>query len=93
MANDLLIKAATYNYPESIPVGFGFLPAVFIKYGDKVKKIIAKYEDMLGNWWQNYDPYAHLSESYRKGGYTDRWGCVWSNLRQPQSSVCPAMGI
>jgi hypothetical protein len=44
-----------------------------------VKKIIAKYEDLLGNWWQNYDPYANLSESYRKGGYTDRWGCVWSN--------------
>jgi len=77
--SDLLIKAATYQYPEQIPVGFGFLPAVFIKYGSEVKKIIAKYEDMLGNWWQNYDPYANLSESYRKGGYTDPWGCVWSN--------------
>ncbi|MCL2815076.1 MAG: hypothetical protein FWD23_10800 [Oscillospiraceae bacterium] len=79
MANELLIKAATWQYPERIPVTCGFLPAVFMKYGDKVKKIIAKYEDLLGGWWQNYDPYANLSESYRKGGYTDRWGCVWSN--------------
>jgi len=79
MANDLLIKAATYQYPEQIPVGVGILPAVFMRYGDELKKIIAKYEDLLGNWWQNYDPYANLSESYRKGGYTDAWGCVWSN--------------
>jgi len=79
MANDLLIKAATYQYPEQIPVGVGILPAVFIRYGDEIKKIIAKYPDLLGNWWQNYDPYANLGESYRKGGYTDAWGCVWSN--------------
>ncbi|MCL1859618.1 MAG: uroporphyrinogen decarboxylase family protein [Oscillospiraceae bacterium] len=79
MANELLIKAATYQYPEQIPVSFGFLPAVFIKYGDEIKKILSKYEDLLGNWWQNYDPYANLSESYRKGGYTDIWDCVWSN--------------
>ena len=79
MANDLLIKAATYQYPERIPVGVGILPAVFIKYGDEVKKIIAKYPDLLGNWWQNYDPYKNLDVSYRKGGYTDAWGCVWSN--------------
>jgi len=79
MANELLIKAATYQYPEQIPVSFGFLPAVFIKYGDEIKKLLTKYEDLVGNWWQNYDPYANLSESYRKGGYTDVWGCVWSN--------------
>ena len=79
MANDLLIKAATYQYPEQIPVGFGILPAVFIRYGDEVKKILEKYEDLVGGWWQGYDPYANLSESYRKGGYTDPWGCVWSN--------------
>jgi len=79
MANDLLIKAATYNYPEQIPVGFGILPAVFIRYGDDVKKILEKHEDLVGGWWQGYDPYANLSESYRKGGYTDPWGCIWSN--------------
>ena len=79
MPKNLMIQAATWQYPEQIPVTFGFLPAVFMKYGDDVKKVIAKYEDLLGNWWQNYDPYANLSESYRKGGYTDRWGCVWDN--------------
>ena len=87
MANELLIKAATYQYPESIPVSFGFLPAVFIKYGDEIKKMIARYEDMLGNWWQNYDPYASMPKSYRKGQFIDPWGCVWSNEFDGQESI------
>ena len=87
MANELLIKAATYRHPESIPVGVGILPAVFIKYGEKIKKIIAKYEDLLGTWWQNYDPYASMPKSYRKGGFTDPWGCVWSNEFDGQESI------
>jgi hypothetical protein len=87
MPNDLLIKAATYQYPEQIPVGVGILPAVFIKYGDDIKKIIAKYEDLLGNWWQNYDPYASMPKSYRKGQFTDAWGCVWSNEFDGQESI------
>ena len=85
--HELLIKAMTYQHPEQIPVGFGILPAVFMKYGDKVKKILAKYEDMLGDWWQNYDPYANLDKSYRKGGYTDPWGCVWSNEYEGMAAI------
>jgi hypothetical protein len=77
----------TYQYPEQIPVGFGILPAVFIKHGDNVKKILAKYPDMFGDWWQNYDPYQNLGESYRKGGYTDPWGCVWSNEYEGMASI------
>jgi hypothetical protein len=87
MANDLLIKAATYQYPERIPVGVGMLPATFIKYGDKLKKVIAKYEDLLGNWWQNYDPYASMPKSYRKGQFTDPWGCIWSNEEDGMESI------
>ena len=87
MANELLIKAATYGHPEQIPVGVGILPAVFIKYGEDIRKIIAKYEDLLGNWWQNYDPYASMPKSYRKGCFTDPWGCVWSNEFDGQESI------
>jgi len=86
MAGDL-IKAATYDYPEEIPVGVGILPAAFIKYGDKLKKITAKYEDLLGSGWQNYDPYKSMSERYRKGLKTDPWGCVWDNPEDGQDSI------
>jgi hypothetical protein len=85
--SDLLIRAATYQSPESIPVSFGFLPAVFIRYGAEIKKLLAKYEDLLGGWWQNYDPYASMPKSYRKGQFTDPWGCLWSNELDGQESI------
>ena len=86
MANDL-IKAATYNYPERIPVSSWILPAAFMKYGDELKKITGKHEALLGNWWQNYDPYANLDQKFKKGSTTDAWGCVWSNEFEGQASI------
>lgn len=79
MANELMIKAATYQYPEQIPAGVWFLPAVFMKYGDAIRNITAKYQDFLGNGWQIYDPYENMDPKYHQGEYIDEWGCVWSN--------------
>ncbi|GHU39361.1 hypothetical protein FACS1894105_14040 [Clostridia bacterium] len=83
----LLIKAATYAYPEEIPVGVGLLPAVFIKYGDDVKKILAKYTDLVGEHWQGYDPHKNMPASYHAGQFTDPWGCVWSNECDGMESI------
>jgi len=79
MSQELLIKAITYQYPEQIPVSVGILPAVFIRYGDEIKKLIAKYKDIIGDWYLDYEPYRDMPEWYRKGQYTDGWGCIWSN--------------
>ena len=87
MAYELIIKAITYQHPEQIPIGVGLLPAVFIRYGDEVKKVLAKYGDLLGNAWDGYDGYENLSESYRKGTYTDAWGCVWRNEHDGMCSI------
>jgi len=85
--NDLLIKAATYKYPEVIPVSIGILPAVFIKYGDEIKKIIAKYKDLFGNDLLEYNPYENMPKSYHKGQFTDPWGCVWTNEEDGMESI------
>ncbi|MCL2815880.1 MAG: uroporphyrinogen decarboxylase family protein [Oscillospiraceae bacterium] len=77
--NELLVKAITYQNPEQIPVHVGILPAVFIRYGDEIKKLIEKYEDLVGNWYLDYDPKRDMPEWYRKGQYADEWGCIWSN--------------
>ena len=87
MANELLIKAATYQYPEQIPVSSWIMPAVFIRYGDKIKKIAEKYKHITGDWWENYDPYKSMPDSYRKGQFTDPWGCVWTNEFDGQESI------
>ena len=80
--SELLIKAIKYQYPEQIPASVGLLPAAFIKYGDKLKKLLAKYENLVGGRYDNYDPERDMPEWYRKGQYTDGWGCVWSNASE-----------
>jgi hypothetical protein len=85
--NELMIKAATYDYPGEIPVSVGAVPAVYIKYGDEYKKICAKYPAFFGEWVQNYDPYKDMPGSYRKGQFTDAWGCVWSNEEAGMESI------
>jgi len=82
MKNDLLIKAATYQYPEQIPVSVGILPAAFIRYGGRLKELLSKYVDLVGSWYLNYDPDRDMPNSYRKGQFTDEWGCVWSNAAE-----------
>ena len=85
--NQLMIKAATYGYPEEIPVSVGAVPAVFIRYGDEYKKICAEYPHFFGDYLQNYDPYKDMPHSYRKGQFTDPWGCVWSNEEDGMESI------
>ena len=46
MQNELLVKAMTYQYPEQIPADVGILPAVFIRYGDRIKKLLAKFSGL-----------------------------------------------
>lgn len=84
---EMLIKAATYQSPEEIPVSIGMLPAVFIKYGDAMKELMSGYPEFFGEWWKNYDPYKNMPGSYHKGEFTDAWGCVWSNEEDGMESI------
>ena len=85
MTNELLIKAATWQYPEQIPMTIGILPSALIKYGDKLKTLLAKYEELISGSWQVYGSEENLDASYLRGSYTDGWGLVWSN-------ACDGMG-
>ncbi len=79
---DLIIKAINYQYPEQIPIILGFLPAAMKQNGREIRKIAAGYPDLLGDKWLEYDPEKDMPASYRYGGFTDAWGCVWSNEQE-----------
>lgn len=83
---ELIIKAINYQYPEEIPVYFSFLPSAMKKNGDAIRKIAAKYPELLGNHWLEYDYDKSLPPSYRYGSFTDAWGCVWSNEQEGMES-------
>lgn len=77
----LLKKAATFDYPEIIPVSIGFLPAAWKKYGDELNKIMTKYPDLFSKSSTHYRySETDLSATYKLGETVDEWGCVWSNI-------------
>ena len=84
---ELLVKAATYKSPEEIPAQVGILPAVFIKYGDAVKKLMEKYPELYFGVNKDFDPAIHTPLSYHVGQFTDDWGCVWSNTEEGMESI------
>lgn len=84
--NDLIIKAITYNYPEEIPVNVSILPAAHKKYGKELTEILKKYPSFFDDRRLEYDYAKELPEKYKKGGYTDVWGCVWDNKQEGMDS-------
>lgn len=76
-----LVKAMTYNHPETIPLSIGFLPAAWKKYPREIKELTQKYKEIFGDLGDRYvyDP-MNLPSTYKLGNTTDEWGCVWSNI-------------
>ena len=83
----LLQKAMTYDYPEELPVSVGSLPAMWNHYGEELVYLAREYPDFFPNIPDISDPESYTSDLYRFGGYTDEWGCVWSNIGEGMASI------
>lgn len=82
--NDL-IRAMTYGYPEKLPVSVSFLPAARLKYGGELRRLALQYPDIVGAPPELGA--VAMPPSYRKGSFTDEWGCVWSNVAEGMESI------
>lgn len=71
------VKTITYGSPSELVVLAGFLPAAWLKYGDKLCYLRDKYPDYVGGAIQ-YDM-SNMPKTFYKGTVTDGWGCVWEN--------------
>jgi len=85
--HELTLKAIRWESPEQIPVSIWMLPAAFIRHGKKLNELTVKYKDLVGSHWETYDPHANMPNSYRKGSFTDAWGCVWENYDEGMESI------
>lgn len=86
MVKTLLEKAITYDFPQTLPISVGMLPAAWIKYGAVLQGVIDEYPQFFG------DKHVDLSEismppSYRSGSFKDEWGCVWENIEEGMESI------
>jgi hypothetical protein len=84
---NLLLQAMTYAYPEVLPVSVGILPAMWKRYGDEMIRFAKEYSEFIPTVPVIEDIDAFMPESYRRGGYTDEWGCVWSNIDEGMESI------
>lgn len=86
--SDLLKKAITYDYPETLPVSIGILPAAWMKYGKDLQKLIDGYPQFFGGRQIDLDHIENITPfSYHSGSFTDEWGCVWSNIDEGMESI------
>lgn len=82
------IRSIKMEYPETIPVMVSILPAAWIKYGDELQKLTDRYPQYFGGHQVDL---SHITDSlnpfYRLGGFTDEWGCVWSNVDEGMNAI------
>lgn len=83
-----MIRAIKLEYPETIPVSVGILPAAWMKYGDDLQKLVDRYPQFFGGWRVDLSSIKeNLNPFYRSGNYVDEWGCVWSNLEDGINAI------
>ena len=86
MANDH-IKAMEFDYPEYIPVGVGILPATWIRYREALDELVSRHPIIFGEHKKGQRDYDAVGGTYVMGEHTDRWGCIWTNLRDGMESM------
>ena len=84
---ELLIKAITWDNPETIPVSIGLLPALWLKYPKEIREITARYRQFFGDLSEKYNYETYTRQTYHTGDHTDEWGCVWSNIAEGQEAI------
>ncbi|MDR0312841.1 MAG: hypothetical protein LBI14_04525 [Treponema sp.] len=84
---ELLVKAMTYDSPETIPISIGLLPSLWLKYPKEIREVTAKYRQFFGDLSERYDYDTYTRDTYHTGDHTDEWGCIWSNIAEGQEAI------
>jgi hypothetical protein len=84
---ELLVKAMTYGYPETIPIMVHLLPAAWRRHPEEIKGLVARYPHFFGGIGYQFDYNAHTPPTYHEGKHTDEWGCVWSNIHEGMAAI------
>lgn len=82
------IKAVKLEYPETIPVSVGVLPAVWFRHGKEFQKLADQYPQFFHGEQVDVEKLAqNLDGRYRQGKWVDSWGCVWENVHTGNDAI------
>lgn len=82
------LKVVDFRYPDWIPCSVGILPATWRKYRESLEEVALRHPRLFPNFKKgSIDFNAVYDPGYRKGGFTDSWGCVWDNIEEGMEGV------
>jgi len=79
---DNYLKALEYRYPEWIPCSVNFLPGVWKKYREKIEDVLVRHPLIFGQYEKGIRNFDDMPPVYRRGCFTDNWGCVWHTVQE-----------
>jgi len=81
-SKEIVKRCLTFDYPERLPRQMWFLPWAQTNYPDVLKEIERRFPSDFAGPDYFYRPSAKVKgDPYKKGNYTDEWGCVFKNLQ------------
>lgn len=91
-SRERVMRAVNFEGPDRVPISYaGIYQAAYEKYGESLKKILAKYlNDFSHGGLSSTGVYRR--EISEKGAhmkkYVDEWGCTWAKLHEGLEGQC-----
>ena len=80
-SREIVQRCLTFNSPERMPRQLWVLPWAEIHHPEKLKEITRRFPNDFTGVDYFYPPSPKMKGNpYKKGIYTDEWGCVFENL-------------
>lgn len=83
-----MFRAIEYRSPAWIPASVSLMPATWRRYREALEDIVVRHPRIFGEYQRGSKDFDELSGLYRKGDYTDEWGCGWRNIEPGLDSLC-----
>ena len=73
-------RTIEYRNPEYIQCNVGLLPATWSGYRNDLEELVMAHKALFGEHKKGSQNYDDFQGTFRKGTYTDAWGCEWKNI-------------
>ncbi len=81
-SREIVKKCLTFDNPQRIPRQIWTMPWAESKFPTALKELNEKFPSDFGGVDYFYPPASKIKgDPYKKGYYTDEWGCVFQNLQ------------
>ncbi len=81
------LRAIEFRRPEWIPCAVSIMPATWVKYKEKVEKIVLGHPKLFPHYKKGDFRKEKLTRAYQKGRWKDVWGIGWDNIKEGLDSA------